>query len=638
MKKITLSFFFLMSSFLGFSQINEGFEGATFPPTTPSNWAVYNTNTGSAVLNWTLASNNPFPPYTGSNAAIIDRVNIGQGNTMQNWLVTPQITVTANNQLKFFSRLTNLGPNATNLEIRISTDPLQSNLSAYTTVQTWDDNTMNVGAYNVYEEKTINLSAYPAGTQLYIAFVKVHTQTGAAVSSDRWLIDDVQIVSQCITPGIPVAGSIQPNSASLSWTNPSGSTQWEVEVVPEFSSFTGTGIIVNTNPYVYGGLSPFTTYQYRVRAICSASNKSPWTPALTFTTARIGAICSVPINISALPFSQSSNTNLYGDDFDISQGTSCGAVPATTNYFQGDDVFYSYTATFTGNISINMTANGPSSSLFVYNGCSNVGVNCLAGVANTGTTVRTIPNLAVVSGQTYIIAISSSTTPLLGLPYNLVIQQVTCNPPIPGPVTNTGMTTANISWTGPTGATAWEVAILPFGSPIPTGSGVSANTNVNFTYSGLTAGTAYQYWVRSDCGNGTFSPWAGPTAFNTSVCEVSDQCNYTFRLTSTSGGWRGALMEVRQNNIVVATLGADFTTGTLLNKTVALCQNYPFQLYWINSGTTPANVGIQIINNAPFSQTIYTKAAGTGSPSLTVPLYQTSINCSAAACLDPLSL
>ena len=97
MKKITLSFFFLMSSFLGFTQINEGFEGATFPPTTPTSWAVFNTNTGPAVLNWTLASNNPFPPYTGANAAIIDRVNIGQGNTMQNWLVTPQITVSANN-------------------------------------------------------------------------------------------------------------------------------------------------------------------------------------------------------------------------------------------------------------------------------------------------------------------------------------------------------------------------------------------------------------------------------------------------------------------------------------------------------------------------------------------------------------
>lgn len=636
MKKITLSFFFLISSFLGFSQINEGFEGATFPPTTPSSWAVFNNNTGPAVLNWTLASNNPFPPYTGANAAIIDRVNIGQGNTMQNWLVTPQITVTANNQLKFFSRLTNLGPNATNLEIRISTDPIQSNLAAYTTVQTWDDNTMNVGAYNIYEEKAINLSAYPSGTQLYIAFVKVHTQTGAAVSSDRWLIDDVQIVTQCLTPLAPNVLLPQlPNSANLTWTNPSGATQWEVEVVPEFSAFTGTGITVNTNPYVYGGLSPATTYEYKVRAICSPTNKSQWSTPLNFPTANIGAVCAVPINITALPFSQSSNTNLYGDDFDISQGTSCGAVPATTNYFQGDEVFYSYTATFTGNISINMTASGPSSSLFVYNGCANVGVSCLAGVANTATTVRTIPNLAVVFGQTYIIAISSSTTPLLGLPYNLVIQQVTCNPPTSGPVTNIGMTTANISWTGSTGATAWEVSVLPFGSPIPTGSGLSANTNVNFTYSGLTSGTAYEYWVRADCGNGTFSPWAGPKAFKTSVCEVADQCNYTFRLTSTSGGWRGALMEVRQNNVVVAILGADFITGVTRNEPVVLCQNYPFQLYWVNSGTTPANVGIQIINNALFLQTIYTKAAGTGTPSLTVPLYQTSINCSAAACLSP---
>ncbi len=40
MKKIILAFFMMILPFLGFSQINEGFEGATSPPTTPGNWIV----------------------------------------------------------------------------------------------------------------------------------------------------------------------------------------------------------------------------------------------------------------------------------------------------------------------------------------------------------------------------------------------------------------------------------------------------------------------------------------------------------------------------------------------------------------------------------------------------------------------
>ena len=64
----------------------------------------------------------------------------------------------------------------------------------------------------------------------------------------------------------------------------------------------------------------------------------------------------------------------------------------------GNDVFYSYTAPTTGAISINMTPTASNSGIFVYQGCSNVGVTCLAGIANTGSGVRSIPSLNVSLG------------------------------------------------------------------------------------------------------------------------------------------------------------------------------------------------------------------------------------------------
>ncbi len=625
MKKITLWLFLLIFPLLGYAQV-EGFEEATFPPTTPANWAVLDNGVGTAQ-SW-MVTTDPTRVHSGLQAAIIDRENIGAGNTSQDWLITNRMTLPANGQLRFWTRQTVVGNQGSTYEIRVSTNATQSNLAAFTSVQTWTELNLNT-TYNVYEEKTVQL-AYPAGTQVYIAFVKVNTQVGTGISGDRWLVDDVQVVQQCLDPSGLNVTNLASVTASLNWTNNGSATQWEVEVLPAASTPGGSGTVVGATTYNATGLTPGTNYKFLVRALCSPGNVSNWVQ-FNFTTKPAGSICATPIIIGSSTYSDTSNTNLYGDEVDIPQGPGCAG--GATNYLQGFEVFYSFTPTVSENISITMTPSGPNSSIFVYNGCANVGVSCLAGVAATTSTPRVIPTLAVVAGQTYVIVISTNTT-TQSTGYSLVLQPVTCTPPSGLPTTNIGTSTASLSWTNPTGATAWQVAVQTAGSPIPTAPGLAAGTNTNFGVSGLTAGTAYQYWVRSDCGGGIMSPWAGPYLFNTRICEVADQCTYTFRLTSTSGQWAGARMEVRQNGVVVATLGAQFTTGTTVDVPVTLCQNYPFELFWTLGGTAPTRVGVSIINN--FAQTLYTKPPGTGTSNSS--LYTTGFNCSVAACLDPTAL
>ncbi|MEO8517259.1 MAG: fibronectin type III domain-containing protein [Flavobacterium sp.] len=632
MKKITLWLFLLIFPLLSFAQ-TEGFEGATFPPTAPANWAVLDNGVGTTV-SWAETTNPAFV-NSGVKAAIMDRENIGAGNTSQDWLITNQITVPANGQLRFFTRQTLIGNNGSTYEIRVSTNPSQTNQAAFTTLQTWTETTLNT-TYNVYEEKAVNLTpTYAAGTQIYIAFVKINTQPTGTTSGDRWLIDDVKVIQQCLDPTILTVGAITPTSASLAWTNNGSATSWEVEVIPAANTPTGVGVAAPTNPFVYNGLTPGTAYKYYVRANCGSGNFSQWVGPFNFVTTPAGSICSSPITIGSLPYSNASNTNLYGDEVDTPQGAGCAG--GATNYMQGAEVFYSYTATFTGNITVSMTPTGVSSSLFVYNGCANVGVSCLGGVADATANPRVIPILAVTTGQTYIFVISSSTTPPAGIPYNLIIQQVNCTAPGGLTAANIGTTTADLSWTNPSGATSWEVAIQPAGSSIPTGPGTTAGTNVLYPATGLTAATAYQYWVRADCGGGLFSAWAGPYLFNTGICNAVDKCNYTFRMTDSFGdGWNGAQMEVRQNGVLVATLtGPTAAQGTTpVNVVVGLCQNFPFQLSWTVAGTFPTEVGISVINN--FAQTLYTKPAGTGSaPSV---LYTASFDCATPACLPPTAL
>jgi len=424
MKKITFSFFMMILPYLSFAQINEGFEGATFPPTTPGNWITMDNGTGTGI-SW-AETTDPTRVYAGAKAAIMDRENIGAGNTSIDWLVTPQITVGANSQLRFFTRQTLTGNNGSIYEIRVSTNPTQTNQGAYTTIQSWTEATLNA-TFNIYEEKTVSLAAYPAGTQLYIAFVKTNFQDTGTTDGDRWLIDEARVVQQCLDPNILTVGTITPTSALLGWTNNGTATQWEVVVQPSGTGLpSGPGTPAGTTSFNYTGLTPGTLYEFYVRADCGSGNYSQWAGPINFSTTPAGSICSAPINITALPYSTSSNTNLYGDDVDTIQGVAlCGATPTTTNFLQGAEVFYSYTATFTGNITATMTPGGgaTSSSMFVYNGCASFPGTCVGGVANTGSGPRIIPNLAVVAGQTYVFVISSSTTPAAGIPYPLIKPQ-----------------------------------------------------------------------------------------------------------------------------------------------------------------------------------------------------------------------
>jgi hypothetical protein len=102
MKKITLLLVAILCTLTGYSQYFEGFEGATFPPT---GWLVTDNGVGT-TFSWDKTGPTTPPPYEGEFAAFMTRENIGIGNTSQDWLITNQITVPANGQLKFFTRST----------------------------------------------------------------------------------------------------------------------------------------------------------------------------------------------------------------------------------------------------------------------------------------------------------------------------------------------------------------------------------------------------------------------------------------------------------------------------------------------------------------------------------------------------
>ena len=534
MRKITFLLFALLFSFVGYSQFPtpgaEGFESTSGPDiatpvamspwtlgtgATGNQWAVFDNGvSGSPQRRWDRATTNF---YSGAQAAFINRKqNGGAGITSEDYLATPLVTVPTNGLLQFYTRtgfnITTVDPIDYIIKINtITTAGSQTTPANYTiTAQSWNQTTI-AATYNIYELKTVDLSAY-AGQQVYIAFVKKYTQPGAAQGGNSWYVDDVKLVPRCVDPTVQTASNFSTTTANLSWT-PNGSTSWEIEVVPVTGTPTGVGTVYNgTLPYVVTGLTPTTCYVYYVRAKCTDSD-SNWVGPYNFCTSSPGLSCASPISIGGLPYCTTDNTSNYGDTYDVAQPTACAGT--ATNYMTGNDVFYSYTPTTTGAISITMTPGGTWSGIFVYQGCSNVGLTCVGGVANSGSGVRSIPSLNVTAGLPYIIVISTNAAPQT-VAYTLCIQQVNCAQPTALGASGITTTDAVLGWTNPT-STSWEYVVQTAGSAIPTGSGITTTSSTNTPVTGLTPDTSYQFWVRADCGDGTFSAWSGPFPFKTLV-------------------------------------------------------------------------------------------------------------------------
>ncbi len=181
------------------------------------------------------------------------------------------------------------------------------------------------------------------------------------------------------------------------------------------------------SPYTITGLTPETTYDLYVRGNCNPGF-SEWVGPVTFTTLEEGAIlagtdCIHPIYVDALPYTTTDDTSNYGDDYDGSPGSNCST---TSSYLNGDDVVYAYTPTEDTSIDISMTPTGTWSGIFVYENCSDIGVACMAGVANSSsTTERLIEELILTGGQTYYIVISTWASPQT-VGYTLNITENTC--------------------------------------------------------------------------------------------------------------------------------------------------------------------------------------------------------------------
>ncbi|MCX7551040.1 gliding motility-associated C-terminal domain-containing protein [Xanthomarina sp. F2636L] len=221
----------------------------------------------------------------------------------------------------------------------------------------------------------------------------------------------------------------------------------------------------------------------------------------------------------------------------------------------------------------------------------------------------------------------------------LFSDMVNCTPPTcprPSDVTvgEINMTDVEISWTETGAATTWEVIVQPLGTGYPDGTEpeIIQTTDNPYLYEGLDAATQYEIYVRAVCAADDLSDWEGPVAFDTTICDAVDQCNFTFILEDSWGdGWGGNTMTVSQNGIDLQTLTLLTGSGPLEIQ-VPLCDGVPFELFWNNGGSFASEVMISVTD--AFDDVIYTMPAGSASLQGT-QIFSGIVNCTPPTCPRP---
>ena len=121
----------------------------------------------------------------------------------------------------------------------------------------------------------------------------------------------------------------------------------------------------------------------------------------------------------------------------------------------------------------------------------------------------------------------------LAASYQIIVPNPpSCLPPSSLAASVSSSSEATVSWTAGSSETAWEYVLQAAGTGEPTASGTATTTNP-LSLSGLTASTAYEIYVRANCG-GDVSSWVS-TSFTT-LCESNASFPYLESFETITSG------------------------------------------------------------------------------------------------------
>lgn len=374
----------------------------------------------------------------------------------------------------------------------------------------------------------------------------------------------------CVPPTDLAVALNSSDSATVSWTTGGSETTWEYVLQPQGTGTpTAAGTSTSSNPLALSGLSPFTNYEVYLRADCGSSDFSAWTGPVNFYTGYCESIPSSNDDQGITQIVLGSSTFTSGGDLtyedftsptvDVSQAVQTNLqITFATGYtydanvwidFNNDLVFDNSTELLFSGQSTNANPTTLDASFTIPNGTANGLYNMRIGTAWLGQNPPD-PCYNGSYGVTADMTINVTDPP-------------SCIPPSDLAVALNTSDSATVSWTVGGTETAWEYVLQPQGTGAPTTAGTPITENP-LTISGLNSGTAYEVFIRADCGAGDFSPWTGPVNF-----ETGPACG---DIIYDSGGASG---DYSNNELITTTVfpdnPGDVVTFTFLNFATESC-------------------------------------------------------------------
>jgi hypothetical protein len=455
------------------SPFDEGFENAG---AAPNCWALgggeswlFNTSGPNHVGNaGTLTGSTT----TGNYYAVVDASGYSGANGSAT-LTSPSIdvsTLTAA-ELTFFL---------------ISDDEGQGFNSTLTVTANGDTVGSYTGNTSGWEEKIVDLSTYTGTVTVQFAFSE-DPSTGAYY--DDIAIDDVSIheAPSCPAPIALATANVTDVSADLSWTAGGTETAWNIEYgAAGFAPGSGTTVAVTATSYSFTGLTANTSYDMYVQSDCGGS-LSAFTGPISATTLITAGSCG---------YFTAELIDTYGDGWN------------------GNGLEVSINGIITDTLTI-VSGAGPETTLLAVNIGDVVDFNYIIDAYATGANTYPGENVFNIYDHAGIV-IAAEAGSAAGPPGSALGLTAcpSCTAPNTLTASNITNSSADLGWVAGASETAWNIEYGTAGFAQGSGTIVAAITNP-YALTGLTAATAYDYYIQSDCGGGDTSIYVGPYTFGT---------------------------------------------------------------------------------------------------------------------------
>ncbi|SFJ89902.1 choice-of-anchor J domain-containing protein, partial [Myroides guanonis] len=503
-------------------------------------WSMVNGNTGASL--WKQSTSNL---YEGSHS--ISYVQSGAADS-NDWFISPlfkNLDATKTYRVKFNYKGTGSGNN----EMEVLASTKGTSLA---------DFTQTIAPKMSYKSATFKDGIYfftGISGDMHLAF-RVSGIGAKNITIDNLFIDEVTTCGQPLNLG---AKDILGTSVNLMWDDAFGATAWQY-MIQETKQIAPTdkdaGIPTTSKDFVADkdingkALVSNTDYVYYVRTDCGNGTFSEWSGPFAFVTA---------CDIYTVPFTAGFNSDskqIRCWSIKNGAGSTTKWTANTTWPFEGDGLMQfnqtSATAQADGYL-ISPTIAFASSTNYVLKYRYKTNPKTLnefevllsttgADISNFTTTLlskKAYTNANYLEEVIYISGVSGNVNiawhtmtkgaMTIGLDYVTIERATSCPEPSNVTVTDYTTNTIDVEWTQSGGITSWEVYVVEYGTPIPTGtSGVVVTGTPKYKATGLTSGKSYHIYVRAKCPGGTdMSNWSTPANGPTKV--------------TTNGGCAGAI-------------------------------------------------------------------------------------------------